>query len=461
MQVKQLKSEKLKREYQVTVPAKTIDQQVAARLTAIGKDAKLPGFRPGKVPAQVLKKNYGPRVMGEVLETVVRDSSREALTKEGIKPAMQPKIEIIGEFAEGRDLEYKMAFEVLPEVPEAKLEKIAINRPKVAIADKEVTKALEKIAGQAKDFKPVARAAKNGDAVLIDFKGFVDGEAFAGGEAKGHQLELGSKNFIEGFEEQLVGLKAGDEKKVKVTFPKPYHSKELEGKPAVFEVTVHEVQEAAAQEINDGLAKKLGFEDIAKVKDAVKSQIESEVKATIRARCKKQLFDQLDTACKFDIPEEMTKLEFESVWQQVQEAKKQQPDAPEFKGKPDKELETEYRAMAERRVRLGILLADIGGKQKIQVTQDELLQAAIAEARRYPGQEKEVFELYQKNPRYVEMLRGPILEEKVVDFILEKVSVKDKDMTLEELQSSEEDAGGAEGEKKSGAQKASSKKKEG
>lgn len=461
MQVKQVKSEKLKREYQVTVPAKTIDQQVAAKLAAVGKDAKLPGFRPGKVPAQVIKKNYGQRVMGEVLDNVVRTSSQEALAKEGVRPALQPKIELIGEFAEGKDLLFKMELEVLPEVPEAKFDKITIERPKVIIAEKEVTKALERIAGQAKEFKAVSRAAKTGDAVLIDFKGFVDGEAFAGGEAKGHQLELGSNNFIEGFEEQLVGTKAGDAKKVKVTFPKPYHSDDLAGKPAVFEVTVHEVQESAPQEINDGLAKKLGFEDLAKVKDAVQSQIEREVADASRAKCKKQLFDQLDTIYTFDIPEQMTKMEFDSVWKQVQEARKAQPDSPEFKGKSEKELEAEYQKMAERRVRLGILLADIGAKQKIKVSQDELLQAAIAEARRYPGQEKQVFEVYQKNPQYVEMLRGPILEEKVVDFILEKVSVKDKVMTLEELQKSEDDAAaGVKGEKGEG-KKPASKKKEG
>lgn len=432
MQIKQLKSEALKREYEITVPANDIDSQIDSRLKEIGKKAKLPGFRPGKVPMKVLKQNYGKNVMGEVLDSVVQQSSREALAKEKLRPALQPKIEIV-DFEEGSDLKYTIALEVLPEIPEVDFNAISVEKLKVEIADNDVDEALKRVAEQTKDFQPVNRSAKKGDAVLIDFHGFVNDEAFEGGQAHGHQLELGSNSFIPGFEEQLIGAKAGDDKEVDVTFPKEYHSAELAGKDAVFKVKVHEVQEAGAQKPDDKLAEKLGFENLNGLKDALREQIEKDVQGVVRARAKRELFDVLEEKCDFPAPEEMLKAEYDSVWGQVQNAKKTNPDAPEWQ-KSDKELEEEYTQMAERRVKLGILLAEVGNRQGLVVTQEELRSALMAEASQYPGQEKAVIEYYQQHPEHLEALKGPVLEEKVVDFVLEKVKVKEKALSLEALQ---------------------------
>jgi trigger factor len=380
----------------------------------------------------IVKKNHGQRVMGEVLEIVVDNTSREALQKEDARPALRPNIEITS-FEEGKDLVYKMAFEVLPEVPAVEFDKIKIERPKVAVTDTEVNEALEKISGQAKDFAKVDRAAKNGDAVQIDFKGFVDGEAFEGGEGKDFQLELGSNQFIPGFEEQLVGKKAGDDVKVDVSFPEQYHSEALAGKKSVFEVQIHEVKEAKAAEIDDELASKMGFEDLPKLKEAIKTQIATEIDGACRTHAKKALFDALSEQFTFDVPEQMEQMEFDTVWKQVQQAKEAEPEAEEFQ-KSDDELKKEYKDMANRRVKLGILLSDLGGKNEITVDQEEVNQAVFAEARQYPGQEQKVFEYYRDHPENLESLKGPILEEKVVDFILEKVSVTDKEMSVEDLQ---------------------------
>lgn len=434
MQVKQISSEKLKREYNITVPAKDITDQIKQRLVALGKNVKIPGFRPGKVPVDVLQKQYGQRVLGEVLDNVIEQTSRKALVDEGVRPALQPKVELVGEFEEGKDLVYKIELEILPEVPEVDYSKISIERPVAEITDKEVDEAIDRIANEVKTFEKVDRKAKNGDAVVIDFKGFLGEEAFAGGEAQGHTLELGSNSFIPGFEDQLVGAAAGEDKTVTVTFPEAYHSPDLAGQEARFEVKVHEVQKAAKQAINDELASKLGFESLDKLKEALRKQLEREVESASRTRAKKALFDTLNDSYNFETPEGMTQGEFDSVWQQVQRAKEEEPDSEEFKGKSDKELKAEYEKMAQRRVRLGILLAEIGRKEKIQVNQEEINNALIAEARQYPGQEQKVLEHYQQHPEQVEALKGPILEEKVVDFILEKVTVKDVSVTLDELQ---------------------------
>ncbi len=432
MQVEQVLSEKLKREYNITVPADDVKKETDARLEVVAKDIKMPGFRPGKVPMDIIKKNHGQRVLGEVLEIVVDRSSRAALEKESLRPAMRPKIEIL-DFNEGQDLKYKMEFEVLPEVPEVDFTKITIEKPKSEATDKEVDTALEKVAGQSKSFSEVARKSKKGDAVKIDFEGFVDGVAFDGGKGEDFQLELGSNSFIPGFEDQLVGTKAGDDVEVNVKFPDEYHSNDLAGKDALFKVKVHQVLEAAASKADDELAKKLGFEDLAKLKEAIKGQINQEIDAASRTHAKKALFDTLNDKHDFEVPESMEKMEFDSIWHQVQHAKEHNPEAEEFK-KPEAELEKEYKDMAHRRVQLGILLSEIGFKNELTVNQEEVSQAVLAEARQYPGQEQQVFDYYRDNPENLEALKGPILEEKVVDFILDKVTVKEKKMTVEELQ---------------------------
>jgi len=453
MKVEQVLSKDLKREYKVTVKAKDIDEKVDAKLKEVGKKVKLDGFRPGKIPSSVLKKNYGQRVLGEVLQNVVDESSKEALVKEKVRPALPPKIEII-EFEEGSDLKFKIEVEVLPELPKIDFKKITIEKPKVEVGKKDIEEAINRIAEQVKDFEKVDRKSKDGDAVLIDFKGFVDDEAFEGGEAQGHRLVLGSNSFIPGFEEQLIGTKAGDDKKVKVAFPKEYHAPHLAGKDSVFEVTVHEVLEAKSAKIDKKFAEKLGFDEVSKLEDAIKEQIEKEVEGACRTYAKKELFDELDKACKFDVPEEMAKQEFEAVWHQIEHAKQANPNDPEF-NKPEKKLKEEYKEMADRRVRLGILLSDIGVQNKIAVTPEEINRVIFAEASRFPGQEQKVFEHYKSHPEQVEAIKGPLLEEKVVDFILEKVSIKDKKMTIADLQDFEQGGGNT---KKSTPKKKAAKK---
>lgn len=440
MKVEQVLSKDLKREYNITVPAGDIAAKVEKKLTEISKTAKLPGFRPGKVPLEIVKKNYGGSVMGEILEQVIDQSSIAAINQEKLKPAFRPNIEIV-DFKEGSDLKFKMKLEILPDVPKIDFAKIAIERPKVEVGEGDIAEALDRIAAQMKNFVAVkdGRAAKKGDAVLIDFKGFVDDKAFAGGEAHGHRLQLGSNAFIPGFEDQLIGTKAGDKKDVHVTFPELYHSKDLAGKKAKFEVKIHEVQEESATKIDDEFAKKLGYDNLSALKDAVKAQVEMEVESVCRSDAKKALFDVLDKQVKFNIPEEMMNQEFKAVWGTVENAKKSTPDAPEFKGKSDDDLKKEYREMAERRVRLGIFLADVGVSNSIKVTGDDLNRAVLEEAKNFPGQEQRVFEHYKKHPEQIDALRGPILEDKVVDFLLGKVTVKEKKMSLKELKASKEE----------------------
>ncbi len=433
MKLKQTESKKLFRAYDVTVPANDIATQIDAQLIRISKTLKMPGFRKGKVPMNLVKKQHGQNVLGDVLQKLVERTSQEALKQEKLRPAYQPKIEV-KEFEEGKDLTYSMELEVLPDMPTIKPEDITIERPKVELTDEEVLESIATIAERAKDFEPVEkpRAAKNGDAVLIDFKGFVGDEAFAGGEAQGHQLELGSGQFIPGFEEQLVGQKVGAKLDVNVTFPEAYHSEDLAGKEARFEVTVHDVLEAKPAKVDDALATKLGLKDLDSLKDVIRSQMEMEVSQAVRFHAKKALFDELDTLCQFDTPTEMEKREFDTIWQQMERHKAQNPEDPEL-NKSEKELKKEYEEMANRRVRLGIFLTELGAKEKIQVTPQELQQAAMQEARNYQGQEQQVLEFFKNNPQQLETLRGPILEEKVVDMLLEKVNTKDVKQTLKDL----------------------------
>ena len=460
MQVEKISEKELSREYNVTVPAGDISKGVDNKLTQLRKKLKVPGFRPGKVPLAIVKKSHGKNVLGEVLDNVIKKSSVEAIKKEGLRPASTPKIEVL-KFEEGSDLQYKMEVEILPEVPTIDFSKIKLERPKVEVSKENIHEGIKKIASQHKHFHPVERAAKNGDAVKIDFKGFIGDEVFPGGEAQGHQLELGSNSFIEGFEEQLEGVKAGDEKDVNVTFSKEYHAENLAGKDAKFEIKVHEVLEVETHEkFDDEFAKHLGLESLEKLEEALKTQIESEVNSTIRMKMKKQLFDFLDDNLDFQIPAQMKEMELKSVVGQVKQATAMNPDS-EDANKSDEDLEKEYSPMAERRVRLGIFLSDIGTKNNLAVTQNEIREAISMEASRYPGQEKQVIDHYMKNPAQLDNLRGPLLEEKVVDFIMEKASITDKETTLEDLRkedSVEEESEANEPKKKSGGKKATSAK---
>ncbi len=452
MQVNELKKDKLVREYEVKLDAKTIDKKMEEQLKSVGSRVKIPGFRPGHIPVKVLKQRYGKSILGEVLEKAVNSSSSDVLKQKGDRPALQPKIEITS-YDEGKDLHFKMSYEVLPEIPTLDFGKLKVEKMEYDIPASEIEEGLERLASRQRKFKTKEGKAKNGDSVRIDFAGYKDGVAFEGGTAKGFTLELGSGQFIPGFEEQLIGSQAGDEKTLPLTFPEAYHKDDLAGQPVEFKVTVHEVLEREKVAADDELAKAMGMENLEKLKAAVEEQLRKDYDQTARTKMKKQLFDQIEAAVDFEAPQGMVDLEFNSIWERLQEAKRQ---GDESLDKPDEELREEYMNIAKRRVRLGLMLAEIGRVNNLKVTQDELSRAVMGHASMFPGQEKQVFEFYRQHPEQLEELRGPILEEKAVDFILEKVETKTKKVTLEELlREEEEDSSSAKGKK--GAKKAESK----
>jgi trigger factor len=429
MNVTETAHEGLNRTWRVVVPAIEIGANVDRRLTELSKTIKLPGFRPGKVPLSLVKKRYGSSIMGEVLEKTVQDSSSKLLQDNDVRPALEPKIEVVS-FAEGTDLEYTMAVEALPDIEPADLVGVSLERVVAPVDDKAVDEAIDRIANNNRDFEPVKkkRAAKKGDQLLIDFAGTVDGEARPGMDGKDYPLELGAGNFIPGFEDQLIGIKPEETKTITVTFPEQYHAAELAGKEAQFEVTAKELRAPVKTEVNDEFAKKLGLTDLETLKKMAREQIEGEYGRLTRLKLKRSLMDALAERHDFPVPQGMVELEFESIWKQVQAELTE-----EEKAKPEDEVKAEYRTIAERRVRLGLLLSEIGKRNTIQVTQEELNRGLIAEARRYPGQEREVLDAYRNNPRALDALRAPIYEDKVVDHILGTVTLTDRSVTPEEL----------------------------
>jgi trigger factor len=429
MNVTETAHEGLNRTWRVVVPAIEIGANVDRRLTELSKTIKLPGFRPGKVPLSLVKKRYGSSIMGEVLEKTVQDSSSKLLQDNDVRPALEPKIEVVS-FAEGTDLEYTMAVEALPDIEPADLAGVSLERVVAPVDDKAVDEAIDRIANNNRDFEPVKkkRAAKKGDQLLIDFAGTVDGEARPGMDGKDYPLELGAGNFIPGFEDQLIGIKPEETKTITVTFPEQYHAAELAGKEAQFEVTAKELRAPVKTEVNDEFAKKLGLTDLETLKKMAREQIEGEYGRLTRLKLKRSLMDALAERHDFPVPQGMVELEFESIWKQVQAELTE-----EEKAKPEDEVKAEYRTIAERRVRLGLLLSEIGKRNTIQVTQEELNRGLIAEARRYPGQEREVLDAYRNNPRALDALRAPIYEDKVVDHILGTVTLTDRAVTPEEL----------------------------
>jgi trigger factor len=444
MQITETNAEGLKREFKVVVASSDIEQKVLDKLVEIGRSVRLPGFRPGKVPMPVLRKRYGPSIMGEVLEATVSDSSEQAMREHGLRPAMQPKVEIVS-FKEGADLEYKLAVELLPEITPVDFAELELERQRPEIPDDEIEKALKRIAQPHRKSEVVERPAATGDVAVIDFVGSVDGKEFPGGSAKGHELELGSGRFIPGFEEQLVGAAAGEHRTVKVTFPAEYGSEELAGKDAEFSVDVQSVKALKDANIDDELATELGLESLEALKKAVREQLEREYGGVARQRLKRSLLDLLAAKHDFPVPPGMVDLEFETIWKQFQEAREANKDeVADEAGKSEDELKSDYRVIAERRVRLGLLLSEVGRSNAITVTQDEVNRALGEEARRHPGYEKQVIEFYRKNPEALANLRAPLFEDKVVDFIVEMAKVTDRPVSIEELLRPEDEAAGTE-----------------
>ena len=449
MQVTETLAEGLKRQFKIVLPATDIDSKVEGRLRQLSSSVRIPGFRPGKVPIAMMKQRYGQSVMGEVLEEAVQDSSNRALADRGLRPATQPKVQVTS-FAEGSDLEYTLAIELMPEITPTDFAKLEVDKPKADVGEEEVQKALDGLAARRQSSKPVVeeRPARADDILVIDFLGRLGGEEFAGGKGEDHSLKLGSGSFIPGFEDQLVGAKAGETREVTVSFPAEYHAADLAGKEAVFTVTVKELREPEAAKVDEDFAKQLGFEELQGLRDAIKAQIEQEYSAAARLKVKRDLLDKLADSHDFPVPETLVEGEFEAIWKQVEQAKEKGQLEDEDKNKSDDELKAEYRGIAERRVRLGLLLAEVGRTNNIKISDDEVRRALFDEARRYPGQERQVLEFYKKNPGAVESLKAPIYEDKVIDFILEMAKVNERTVTPEELLAEEAETPAGEGKKR-------------
>ncbi|MFN8721471.1 MAG: trigger factor [Rhodospirillales bacterium] len=433
MQITETAAEGLKREFTVVVAASDIQSRVDARLSELGRQVRLPGFRPGKVPMPILKKRYGQTVLGEVLEETVNDGASQAIQEKGLKPALQPKIEVT-KFEEGTDLEYKVAVELLPEITPPDFAAIALERLVTPVSETAIDDALARLAQSRRTSEPVAdaRPSENGDIVVIDFNGTVDGVAHPGMQGSAHELELGSNSFIDTFEAQVVGAAPGETRTVTVTFPADYGAEELRSKEAVFTVEVKELRRPVAPAVDDPFAKDMGFDDVAALREAVKERIDRDYRQASRARLKRALLDDLAGKADFEAPAGMVDMDFDAIWRRLKD-EMERGGAAEEAGKDEDALKAEYRTIAERRVKLGLLLAEVGKRNNVEVTRDELSRAVVTEAQRFPGQERQVYEFFQKNPQAVEQLRAPIFEDKVVDFIVELAKVNEREVTLEEL----------------------------
>ncbi|MEL6726914.1 MAG: trigger factor [Pseudomonadota bacterium] len=437
--------EGLSRTYKVNVPKADLQKRFDERVEEIRPQMNLKGFRPGKVPASHVKKMFGKDIMGEVVQALVQETSQKAIEDADVRPAGQPEMKMESDMEKvlsgDEDLAYEMNVDVMPDFEPVDIKKLSITKPVAEIGDAEVDDRLAQIAEANPKYEKRAKTAKarDKDAVVIDFLGKLDGEPFEGGAAEEHTLVLGSNSFIPGFEEQLIGAKAGEEKDVNVTFPENYQADHLAGKEAVFEVKVHEVRAAKTPDIDDEFAKGLGLDDLEKLKELVTEQIQNEFGGASRAKAKRNLLDALDDKHDFDLPPKMVDQEFNQIWQQLQAEMDAGRTAEEDKGKSEDELKDEYRKIAERRVRLGLVLAEIGRVAEVQISEQEVQQALIREARNFPGQERQVIEFFQKDPNAMAQLRAPIYEDKVVDHILETAKVKEETISKEDLLKEDEE----------------------
>jgi trigger factor len=441
MQVNETSAEGLKREFSVIVPANDIESTMVDRLTEIGNSVTIPGFRPGKVPIALLKKRYGDAVKGEVLQQTIQDSWQKALIDKGLRPAAEPKVEIVT-FEDGVDLEYKLAVELLPEIEPIDFSKIDLERRVAKVTDEELDKTIERLAENRRAFEAAdGRAAEQGDQVVIDFVGTLDGEEFAGGTVADFELEIGSNAFLPGFEEELIGIKAGEQKEIKIQVADDHPNDQLRGKEVKFDVTAKEIRAPQAVAVDDELAKANGLEDLNALKNAVREELDREYLQLSRGHLKKSLLDKLSDIHSFELPQGIVDSEFEGIWKQVLDAKERDALDEDDKDKSEEDLKANYRSIAERRVRLGLLLSEVGRENNISVTQDDLNRAMHREASRFPGQEAKVLEYFQKDQNAMQELQAPIFEEKVVDFVIEMANVTDQEVTVEELMRDPDEAG--------------------
>jgi trigger factor len=448
MQITESVSEGLKREFDVTVPAAALEARVVERLGELKDRVRINGFRPGKVPLAHLKKLYGRSVMAETIETVVRETNAKIVDERGLKLAMEPKVTMpqeaieVEKVLEGKsDLAYRLALEVLPKIELADFSTIKLERLVAEVTDSEIDAALQKIAEEAKPYTPKGADAKvaSGDRAMINFAGRIGGTPFEGGSGQDVGVNVGSGTFIPGFEDQIIGMAVGETKLVKVTFPSNYNSPQLAGKDAEFDVTVKSIDSPGAVVIDEDFAKSLGLESLAKLRETLKGRLQQEHASQSRQKLKRKLLDQLDQLHKFAGPPTLIEEEFKNVWTVVENDLKAQSRTFADEGTTEEKAREEYHAIAERRVRLGLVLAEIGERNSIQVSDDELSRDIVERTRQFPGREQEIWDYYRKNPTALASVRAPLFEEKVVDFILELATVTEKQVAREELYQEDED----------------------
>ena len=453
MQVTETNTDGLKREFKIVIPAGELEDQIAHRLDQLGRSIRLPGFRPGKVPQTLLRQRYGSAIRGEVLESTVQGSSAEAMREQNLRPALPPKVEIVSA-AEGADLEYTMSVELLPDMPQPDFDALALERLTIEVPDDDIDKAVARIAEQYRKSEPVTRAAANGDILVADVVGKVGEQEIPGTKGEGRHIELGAEGQLPGFSEQLTGIETGQARAVKVALPEDYGNPDFAGKDAVFEVVVKDVRERQPAVIDDALAVEVGLENLGELRQEVRDRIARDYTMVTRQRLKRQLLDKLAAAYSFAVPPGMVEIEFNNIWRQheaekVYETAQTPSEAGEDEGvaetppeaaaepaaptEEDEKLKAEYQSLAERRVRLGLLLAEVGRNANITVSQDELNQALIREAQRFRGAERQVLDYYRKNPEAAGNLRAPIFEEKVVDYIVELAKPAERKVTPQQL----------------------------
>ena len=465
MNVTEKASEGLSRTYEIVFAADDLQARLDAKIEEIRPEVRLKGFRPGKVPNSHIRRLFGESIMGDLLNELVPETTQKTLEERKLRPASQPEISVTSEakdVTKGKsDFVFEISLEVMPDFEPADPSKLTITRPVAEVSDEEVNEALGKLADESREFAPKkgkAAKAETGDIVVIDFVGKIDGVAFDGGSAEDSRVGLGDGAFIPGFEDQLLGAKVGEDRTVTVTFPADYQAKQLAGKEAVFDVKVKGVEVSQDAKIDDELAKRLGLENLEGLKDALKKRFATEHAAQSRMKVKRAVLDQLDAVHAFDLPPKMVAAEFDNIWKEVAHAIEHGHLEEDDKDKSEDELKAEYRTIAERRVRLGLVLAEIGNRNKLDVTQEELSRAINREAMNYPGQERQVVEFYQKNPGAVAQVRAPIYEEKVVDYILELASVSEVTVSKEALYADDDETPAAKPAKKAAAKKPAAKK---
>ncbi len=467
MQIEELKNEGLKREFKVSVDKEELDRRVQLILMDFREKVPMKGFRPGKAPLSLLKKLHGAAAIGQAVEESVRENTDKLFRDRKLKPATRPEVEV-GEVDEDKGFDFTVRAEILPEIDVTAFKAPALERLVARPSDDDVEEALARLATQSRRFAeaPANYRAKTGDVVRIDFAGSIEGTSFEGGSGEDVELEIGSGQFIPGFEDQLVGAKSGEERALTVTFPQDYGRADLAGKEAVFAVTVKEIRVPRETAVDDELAKGFGLESLAALKDLLRQQLEQEAAQLSRARLKRRLLDALAEAYDFPVPETMVDLEYRDIWEQIKRDAIQSGEATEAdlagKEEPDDEEERrEFRAIAERRVRLGLLLSEIGLANNIEISRDELMRKVVEEARRFPGQEQQVYEFYTRNEQALAQLRAPLYEDKVVDYILEMAEVSEREVSLADLRKAveEEDEKDAEPEAKPKKAKAKAKTK--